>query len=33
MLERGGRYYPVLVNYTSVDQILNQINASIDEAG
>jgi putative protein-disulfide isomerase len=33
MLERGGRYYPVLVNYTSVDQILNQINASIDETG
>ena len=27
-LERGGRHYPVLINYTSVDQILNQINSA-----
>jgi putative protein-disulfide isomerase len=28
MLKRDGQYSPVLVNYTNVDQILNQINGS-----
>ena len=33
MLERGGQYYPVLSNYTDVDKILYQINASMRVPG
>ena len=33
MMERGGQYYPVLSNYTNVDQILNQINANMRALG
>lgn len=33
MLERGGQYYPVLSNYSNVDQILNQIKASMQVPG
>jgi putative protein-disulfide isomerase len=33
MMEHGGQYYPVLSNYTNVDQILNQINANMRAFG
>ena len=33
MMEHGGQYYPVLSNYTNVDQILNQINANMRALG
>jgi putative protein-disulfide isomerase len=33
VLEHGGQYYPVLSNYTNVDQILNQINANMRAFG
>ena len=33
MLEHNSQHYPVMINYTNVDQILNQINVNIEAAG